>query len=86
MSPKARRDYKAPRDRREVWVAVAVAVAIVVVTGILVWFVRPNQDSGSSGTTTTSPATTTVAGATTTTPATTTVAPTDTTVPATSTP
>jgi len=74
MSPKARRDYKAPRDRHEVWVAVAVAVAIVVVTGILVWFVRPNQDSGSSGTTTTSPATTTTA------------APTDTTVPATSTP
>jgi hypothetical protein len=81
MSPKARGDYKAPRDRHELWVAVAVAVAIVVVTGILVWVVRPNQDSGSSGTVTTSPATTTVAGATTTT-----AAPTDTTVPATSAP
>ena len=81
MSPKARGDYKAPRDRREVWTAVAVAVAIVVATGILVWFVRPNQDSGSSTTVTTSPsaASTTVPGtAATTTPATTT--------PATSTP
>jgi hypothetical protein len=84
MSPKARGDYKPPRERREIVTAVLVAVAIVVATGVLVWFVRPNQNSGSSGTTVTtssSATSTTVAGATTssTTPA-------DTTAPATSAP
>lgn len=90
MSPKARGNYKAPRNRHEIWVAVAVAVGIVVATGILLWVVRPNKDSGTSTTVTTSPAatSTTTPGATTTTVAgsTDTTAPSDTTAPATSTP
>lgn len=86
MSPKAKHGYKAPRDRREVWTAVVVAVAIVVATGVLVWFVRPNKDSGSSTTVTT--ATTAPAATSTTVPGATdtTAAPADTTTPAASTP
>ncbi len=66
--------------------AVAVAVAIVVAAGLLVWFLRPNRDSGSSGTTTVSTTpvatSTTVPGETTTTVG----GATDTTAPSTSTP
>jgi hypothetical protein len=54
--------------------AVLASLAVVVVTAALVWFLRPNQDSGSS-TTDTTPATT-VASDTTNTAPTTTVAPT----------
>jgi hypothetical protein len=70
--------YKPPRDRREVVVAVLVSLGIVVVTVALVWFLRPNRDSGSSSTTDTVATSTTTAGETTTTVAgaTTTVAPT----------
>jgi hypothetical protein len=86
MSPKPRGDYKPPRARKEIVVAVMAAVSIVVATGLLVWFLRPNRDSGSSGTTTdsTTPVatSTTVAGETTTTVA----GATDTTAPPPSTP
>ena len=73
--------WKPPRDRREIVIAVLASLAVIVVTAALVWFLRPNRDSGStttSDTTVTTP--TTVAGDTTvTTPTTvpvTTVAPT----------
>jgi hypothetical protein len=85
MSPGRRRStYKAPRDRREVTIAVLSSLAIVVVTATLLWVLRPNKDSGS----TPAPvATTTPAGATSTTgPSATTVAPTESTAPADSTP
>ena len=67
--------YRAPRDKREIAVAVLASLAVIVVTAALVWFLRPNRNSGSTSTATTTP--TTVAGATTTTlPTATTVAPT----------
>ncbi len=72
--------WKPPRDRREIVIAVLASLAVIVVTAALVWFLRPNRDSGStttSDTTVTTP--TTVPGATTATPTTvpvTTVAPT----------
>ena len=66
--------WKPPRDRREIATAVLAALAVIVVTGALVWFVRPNRDSGSTSTVdVTTP--TTVPGDTTTT------LPTDTTLP-----
>ena len=79
MSPQRRSKsgWKPPRDRHEVIVAVLAALTVIVVTFALVWFLRPNRDSGSSSSdtaTTTAPVTTTPA----------TTAPT--TVPATSTP
>ena len=59
--------WKPPRDRREVTIAVLSALAVVVVTAVLIWFVRPNRDSGSTTSDTTVTTPTTVAGATTTT-------------------
>jgi hypothetical protein len=40
--------WKPPRDRHEIVVAVLASLAIVAVTVALVWFLRPNRDSGSS--------------------------------------
>ena len=72
MSPKTRRGvYRPPRDRRELAIPILSSLAVVVVTSVLVWFVRPNQNSGSS-TTTTSPTTSTSATSTTTAESTTT--------------
>ena len=72
--------WKPPRDRREIVIAVLASLAVVVVTAALVWFLRPNRDSGSTTSDTTVTTPTTVAGDTTiTTPTTvpvTTVAPT----------
>jgi hypothetical protein len=53
MSPQRRgskrgSDWKPPRDRREIAIAVMASLAVVVVTAALVWFLRPNRDSGSS--------------------------------------
>ncbi len=49
MSPPRRRStYKAPRNRREVTVAVLSSLAIIVVTAVLVWVLRPNKDSGAA--------------------------------------
>jgi hypothetical protein len=67
--------WKPPRDRREIAIAVLASLAVIVVTAALVWFLRPNRDSGSTTSDTTVTTPTTVAGATTTTPVTT-VAPT----------
>jgi hypothetical protein len=72
MSQRRRTPYKAPRDRREVVVAVLCAVAIVVVTAALVWVFRPNKDLGTDKTVFPEPTTTLV--------------PTDTTLPADTTP
>jgi serine/threonine kinase PknH len=70
--------WKPPRDRREIVIAVLASLTVIVVTAALVWFLRPNRDSGSTSVSdtvaTTAPATT-AAGETTTEPATT-VAPT----------
>lgn len=71
--PKRRTEYRAPRDRREVAVAVLTSLAIVVVTAVLIWVLRPNKDSGSSPAPVTSPAVTTTLPAVTTLPAETTV-------------
>jgi len=87
MSPQRRRssrgpEWKPPRARREVLVAVFASLAVIVVTASLVWFLRPNRNSGTTAVTPTvaSVTTTTAAGATTTTGATpTTIAPTATT-------
>jgi hypothetical protein len=70
MSQRRRTPYKAPRDRRELVVAVLCAVAVVVVTAVLVWVFRPNKDLGADKTVFPEP-TTTVIPADTTTPATT---------------
>lgn len=71
MSPKTKgkssTGWKPPRDRREVVVAVLASLTVVVITVALVWFLRPNRDSGSTVTDTV--ATTAPAGATTTLPA-----------------
>jgi hypothetical protein len=48
MSRRRRTPYKAPRDRREVVVAVLCAVAVVLVTAVLVWVFRPNKDLGAN--------------------------------------
>ena len=42
--------WKPPRDRREILTAVLAALAVIVVTAALVWFLRPNRDSGSTST------------------------------------
>jgi hypothetical protein len=42
--------WKPPRDRKEVVTAVLASLAVIVVTAALVWFLRPNRDSGSSST------------------------------------
>jgi len=42
--------YKPPRDRREIVTAVLASLAVIVVTAALVWFLRPNRDSGSTST------------------------------------
>jgi hypothetical protein len=75
--------WKPPRDRKEIVVAVLASLAVIVVTASLVWFLRPNRDSGStptvdtSVTTPTTPTTpATAAGDTTTLPTDTTVGPT----------
>ena len=68
--------WKPPRDRREIVIAVLASLAVIVVTATLVWFLRPNRDSGSTVDTTVTAPTTTVAGATTSSPTATTVAPT----------
>jgi hypothetical protein len=68
-------DWKPPRDRREIVVAVLASLAVIVVTAALVWFLRPNRDSGSTTTVDTAPATTIATDTTTTLPVTT-VAPT----------
>ncbi len=85
MSPrrKGRSGWKKPRDRHEVVVAVLASLAVIVVTASLVWFLRPNRESGSSPTVNTVGIATTVAGATTTVPGatTTTVAPATTVAP-----
>ena len=47
--------WKPPRDRHEVIVAVLAALAVIVVTFALVWFLRPNRDSGSSPSSITAP-------------------------------
>jgi ABC-type transporter Mla subunit MlaD len=65
----SRTNWKPPRNRREVAVAVLASLAVVVVTVALVWFLRPNRDSGSSPTVdTVTP--TTATGSTTTAPTT----------------
>jgi hypothetical protein len=66
--------YKPPRDRRELYVAIGVAVLIVVVTATLVWFLRPNRDSGGATETPSITSPTTL-------PTDTTAAPTDSTTP-----
>jgi hypothetical protein len=83
MSPQRKRSrrgtaWKPRRDRREVVVAMLASLAVIVVTVSLVWFLRPNRDSGTTSvpdtvaTSTTIPGetATTVPGAATTAPAT----------------
>jgi hypothetical protein len=60
-------DWKPPRDRRELAIAVMASLAVIVVTAALVWFLRPNRDSESSPDVDLTPASTTVASDTTTT-------------------
>ena len=46
--PQRRRDaYRPPRSRREVLTAVGAVVGVLVVTAALIWFLRPNDNSGS---------------------------------------
>lgn len=79
MSPARRRStYKAPRNRREVTLAVLSSLAIIVVAAVLVWVLRPNKDSGAQPITTT-PVVTTAPTSTTLAPTDTTAAPADTT-------
>ena len=69
--------WKPPRDRREIVIAVLASLAVVVVTASLVWFLRPNRDSGSSSDVDLTPVSTTLATDTSTTlPTATTVLPT----------
>ena len=86
MSPQRRgskrgSDWKPPRDRREIVIAVLASLAVIVVTASLVWFLRPNRDSGSSSDVDLTPATTVAADTTTSLPTDTTL-PTETTLPA----
>ena len=63
-------DWKPPRDRREIAVAVLASLGVIVVTAALLWFLRPGRNSGSTSTTvptTPTSTSTTVAGETTTT-------------------
>ncbi len=55
--------WKPPRDGREIVVAVLASLAVIVVTASLVWFLRPNRDSGSSSTPATTAPTPTSAAA-----------------------
>ena len=76
--------WRPPRDPHEVVVAVLASLAVIVATAALVWFLRPNRDSGSSSTPDTVATSTTAAGETTTTPPTTapaTTAPAETSTP-----
>jgi hypothetical protein len=70
MSPKTRgkssTGWKPPRDRREIVVAVLASLTIIVITTALLWFLRPNRDSGSTVTDTTVATTTAPVPATTT--------------------
>lgn len=68
--------WKPPRDRREITIAVLASLAVVVVTAALIWFVRPNRDSGSTTTNDTTVTTPTTTVPSTTLPTDTTVAPT----------
>ena len=69
--------WKPPRDRRELVIAILASLAVIVVTASLVWFLRPNRDSGSSSNVDLTPATTTLPTDTTTSlPTDTTLAPT----------
>ena len=68
--------WKPPRDRREIVIAVLASLAVIVVTAALVWFLRPNRDSGSTTSDTTVTTPTTAASGTTTIAPATTVAPT----------
>jgi hypothetical protein len=79
MSQRRRTPYKAPRDRRELVMAVLCAVAVVVVTAVLVWVFRPNKDLGSKTNLFPEPTTTIVPSSTT--PATNTTAPATTAAP-----
>jgi hypothetical protein len=45
MSYKRRSDYKPPRARSEVRVAVLTSLAITLATASFVWFLRPNRES-----------------------------------------
>ena len=74
-------DWKPPRDRREIVIAVVASLTVIVVTAALVWFLRPNRDSGSSSDVDLTPVPTTVAGDTTTSLPTTSI-PSDGTLPA----
>ena len=49
-SPRSRRrtPYKPPRDRKEVAVAVLTSLLVFLSTSALVWFLRPNQDTGTT--------------------------------------
>ena len=82
MSPQRRGSkrasgWKPPRDRREVLIAVLAALAVVVATAALIWFLRPNRDSGSTTSdTAVTPPTTVASDTTSTLPTETTVAPT----------
>ena len=58
--------WRPPRDRRELVVAVLASLTVIVVTAALVWFLRPNRDSGSSSTVSTAATTATTAAGTTT--------------------
>jgi hypothetical protein len=80
MSPPRRRGtYKAPRNRRELTIAVLSSLAIIVVTAVLIWVVRPNKDLGSSPAPVTTSAPVTTVPVTTVAPTNTTAAPADTT-------
>ena len=68
--------WKPPRDRRELVIAVLASLTVIVVTAALVWFLRPNRDSGSSDVDLTPVSTTVVADTTTSLPTDTTVTPT----------
>ncbi len=48
MTPTRRGDWRPPRDRKEVLIAVLASLAVIVATATLVWFLRPNRDSGST--------------------------------------
>jgi hypothetical protein len=74
--------WKPPRDRREVVTAVLASLAVIVVTASLVWFLRPNRDSGSSSDVDLTPAPTTLPVDTSTTLPTATTLPAESTVPA----
>jgi hypothetical protein len=59
MSPDRRHTYHAPRDRREVVIAVAASAAIVVFTAVMIWILGPHDSGTSSTPTITAPISTT---------------------------